>query len=427
MKKAIFFLCFLGSIGIGIRVGYSRGFLKEPVDQLLGYDSSPEKSVHFNATENPQKTPTVEPPKALATAVPEVQTPPTPPKTPVVVRPEAVEKAKKLLAEAEKLGNQVQYKKARELLKEARELQIDEVLLEQCRTLYNKYRDYDRLTRFIDPITRKDGTLDRVVFSNGNIAFGKIIEEDEDQITFEQSNGIRGALPRHRLAQVEKLTPQKAKMYFLSEFQNKKSSIEKNIEKPYSALEYACQHRLDKELHQYLEESYQKDPRFMEPLLEELARQNYKKYMWFKSQGKKEDAQSYLDRLFLAYRDTTVAQQAEEDQDPQKYQQKLKTVVQESKSLKNPAPPPSLSQNAQELERAGDEAYQKGLALLKKAQPGDPQADEYLAQAKEFLQNAIQHYDSASGKEGHSPKLDTKLEQTSEYLYFCVKQTRLKH
>jgi hypothetical protein len=116
----------------------------------------------------------------------------------------------------------VQYKKAYERLKEAFELQIDETLLEECRSLHSKYQNYDNLTNLIEPITSEDGTLDRLVFSNGKEIFGKVIEEDEDNITFEQSNGIRGKIPRHRLAQIEELSSEKVQIRFLRNFVKKR-------------------------------------------------------------------------------------------------------------------------------------------------------------------------------------------------------------
>lgn len=445
MKKIFYLFIIFALIGIGTWVGYKNGTLKAPIDSFFG-KISPAPSVTIDPDQaetvlkidpkidpkietkiEPTKNPSKNPPEE--TIKPKYE--PTHPKN---VLPGDVAEAKKLLASAIRLAEKADYKEARELLKKSRTLRIEDDLLQSCETLYNKYRDFDRLTRFVEPIERReDGGIDLIELENGNILEGIILKKTGNQLHFLQvSSNIKSTFSADTITSSRSLSAQDAKTHFLKQYEKKKREAKlSDPQKVYDLVEYACQYQLLPELHEFFESSYKKESDSLLSVAEIAAKKNYRQYVWSKMKGERDEAQKYLKRVLTAFNDTQTAQLAledeEEEKNPQKKQAKIQEIVKETKAT--PTPPVSTSTSQSDLTQKADQFYQKGMEYARKAQPGMPQSDENLAKAKAEFEKSVQLYDTAitrAEERGESTVgLENKIQQASEMLYFCVKQTRV--
>ena len=431
MKKLFVLLIFFSIVGIGIRVGYDKGILKEPIDKVLGKQPK-EVSVDIEADPKAPQNPK-NPKKDLANEdlSPEKIKPIAPDNpedlSPGQINSQDQKRAKTLLKEALTLAKSGRYKQAREQLKKVRKLKVDNNSFEETKALYDKLGNFYRITKFIEPFPLpKNGSVDLVEYVNGNLTYGVILEQDSKQIKFKQLNNITGTIPRHRIEKIKSMSRKDAKKHFMKEFQKKKNKASSGPKGLYDLIEYSCKYKLTKELHPVLEEMYQKNPNFAKPIHETIAKKIYKKYIWLKAQGKTSESKKQLEYVLGAFKHTAVASMALEDKDPTRRKKQISQAVEKAK-IQPSSSSTKLKPNASaaDLVKAGDRYHRTGMKYLKKAQPGAPNADENLAKAKKEFEKAVQTFDKALLKGGDSSLLDAKLEKSSEMLYFCIKQTRL--
>lgn len=439
MKNVIFLCLIVMFLGAGLWIGYKNGVLKKPVDQFLQKGKGSEDAVNIEPDKaetvtkvSPKKTEPkqIEPTKEIKSQPPTKE----PASVKTTVLPAHTTEAQTILKSAQELADQGEYQKARELLKKTRDLKIAPELLKNSEELYTKYRDFDRLTRFIDPLPRKEnGGIDIIEYANGNKSEGIVLSKNDSQIQFQQlQNGIKGTVPTEQIEKIQTLSKAQAHEYFLKQFEKLKTKVGDDPQKFYELLEYACERNLQKEIHSFLEQAHNKNQHFHLPATEAVAKKQYRQYVWAKMKGDSEKAEKYLKRVLSAFNDTETASLAREDEEeeknPQQKQQKLKALVQETKSKEIDIKPIASSGNTSPTQQA-DQHHQKGMEFVKKAQPGMPESDQNLAKAKAEFEKAVRLYDvaleQAERKGEKTGAIESKMEATTEMLYFCNKQTRL--
>lgn len=305
----------------------------------------------------------------------------------------------------------------------------------------------DRLTAGIEQNELADHTgVVEVTLVSGKTRQGRLVEETSGDVTIQGDFGIRAKFSRDQIKHVTRLTPAERKARLEAEVTAKRSQrADADALAIFKLAEWCVENGLPGKAVDFIEEAAAQDPTLVATVRDDRAARLFRHYIWLRLKQDRR-APVYAERITKQFGDT-------------KYAGELATLLEEAKEelkqFRRPSLPeaqpetpaaggdpdtgtdPDVEQprpvrrppsgNVSNDEKDGDDFLRKAEGFAEGAQPSKPDSAQNAKRAIEMYKQAMAAYEKAfnAASEGDRLRLEEKLAETGEGLYWTKKMARL--